>query len=137
MKSLLNTFFVLLVTILISSCSSQQPSWQVIGEGLRSYVTCEDIKPDNEGNPVYGFGPCVKLTDVIYDRTMGDSYCFNTSPMVGGYSGESYEDISDWEFLPDKYFCVTWNARYVDSDPSEPSDWRINFPGAQPNDLLP
>ena len=121
---------------LLTSCA-KQPTWQVIGESLRSYVTCADVELDSEGNPSYGYGPCVKLTNVTYDRAMGDSYCFSTSPLIGGFSGENYSDIYDWNKVPDKYYCVTWSGRYVNSDPNEPSDWRITFTGSQPFDLLP
>jgi len=136
-KILFAKFVPLFCLVFSLTGCSKQPTWQIIGESLRSYVTCADVEPDSEGNPSYGYGPCVKLTNVTYDRAMGDSYCFNTSPVIGGFSGESYSDIYDWNTLPDKYYCVTWSGRYVDSDPNEPSDWRITFTGSQPFDLLP
>ena len=125
-----------LASFLISGCSSQ-PSWQIIAENLKSYVVCQDFDFDSDGNPSYGYGPCVKLTNVTYDRQMGDAYCFNTTPMIGGYEGESYSGIEDWRTIADQYYCVTWSGRFVDSDPNEPSEWRIKFTGAQPFDLLP
>jgi hypothetical protein len=57
--------------------------------------------------------------------------------MIGGYRGENYSSISDWENLADEYYCVGWSGRYVDSDPNEPSEWRIKFASKQPYDLLP
>jgi hypothetical protein len=135
-KVLRITFCLGLLALLTSGCTSK-PSWQIIAENLKGYVVCEDVDLDSEGNPSYGYGPCVKLTNVTYDQAMGDAYCFNTTPMIGGYSGESYSSIEDWRLIADQYYCVTWSGRYVDSDPNEPSDWRVTFSGAQPYDLLP
>ncbi len=125
----------IVLSIIVTGCSSQ-PTWQVIGENLDNYVDCKDIELDGEGVPSRGYGPCVKLSDVSYDRKSGDEYCYNATPLIGGYEGQYYGDISNWQAIGSDYYCVSWTARYAPSDPNEPSDWRIEFSNNDPSSLL-
>jgi len=126
---------VLLSVTLLSSCT-REPSWQVIGEILDGYISCADIELDGEGQATQGYGPCVRLTDVSYDRQSGDAYCYSATPLIGGYRGQYFGDITDWQSSGLKYYCVSWSARYTDSRPDEPSDWRIDFIDEAPSTLL-
>lgn len=123
------------IITLLTSCT-REPSWQAIGENLDGYVACTDIELDGEGQPTQGYGPCVRLTDVSYDQQSGNAYCYSATPLLGGYQGQYFGDITEWEPTGVKYYCVSWSARYTDSRPDEPSDWRIDFLGEAPSALL-
>ena len=126
---------VILSVVLLNSCT-REPSWQVIGENLDGYISCTDIELDGEGQPTEGYGPCVRLTDVSYAKQSGDTYCYSATPLIGGYQGQYFGDITEWQPSGLKYYCVNWSARYTDSRPGEPSDWRIDFFGEAPSALL-
>jgi hypothetical protein len=121
----------------LTACSSE-PTWQVIAEELRSYVACYDEDYDyEEGAATTGYGPCVRLVNVVYDSRQGENLCFSATTQVGGYRGENFLDIGDWSNTGTDLYCVSWYARYVDSDPNEPNDWRISFEGIEPRSRLP
>ena len=114
----------------------KSPDWKVIKEAVAASVYCTDWDSNGEGEVVTGYAPCVKLSNVTYDSTLGDQYCYSADINLGGVWGETYEGISSWQSAGNDYYCVTWTAKYTDSDINNPSDWRIDFGGNSPANLL-
>ena len=114
----------------------KNPSWQVIKEAVAGTVYCSDWDSNYEGEVVYGYAPCVRLTNVIFDTELGDQYCYSTDVEIGGTDGESYDGITRWNLYGNEYYCVSWKAKYVDEDMNNPDDWRITFEGDSPADLV-
>jgi len=114
----------------------KSPDWKVIKEAVAASVYCTDSDTNDEGQAVTGYAPCVKLSNVTYDTTLGDQYCYSADVSLGGIYGETYEGISSWQLVGNEYYCVKWTAKYTDSDMNNPSDWRIDFGSKSPATLL-
>jgi hypothetical protein len=114
----------------------KSPDWKVIKEAVAASVYCTDSDTNDEGDTTIGYAPCVKLSNVTYDTTLGNEYCYTADVSIGGYAGETYQGISSWQFSGNEYYCVKWSAKYTDSDMNNPSDWRITFINNSPADIL-
>ena len=114
----------------------KNPDWQVIKEKVAAAVYCNDWDYNNEGDITYGYAPCVRLTNVNYDTTMGDKYCYSADVQIGGYKGQDYEEIVNWNLYGNKYYCVGWHEKYVESDVNNPEDWTIEFGSDSPANLV-
>jgi hypothetical protein len=114
----------------------KSPDWKVIKEAVAASVYCTDWDTNDYGEVTTGYAPCVKLSNVTYDATLGDQYCYSADANLGGIWGETYEGISSWQLAGNEYYCVTWTAKYNDSDMNNPSDWRIDFGSKSPANLL-
>ncbi len=126
----------LIFTTSLNPFKENDPSWQVIKEGVAATVYCDDWEYDSEGYASIGFGPCLRLTNVTYDSS-GDGYhCYSTDVEIGGYPGQNYSWINSWSRSGNEYYCVTWIAKYVDPDINDPSHWRIDFGEDGPDSYL-
>jgi hypothetical protein len=120
----------------LNPLKQKEPSWQVIKEAVAATVYCADFDYDNDGEAVYGYAPCVRLTNITFDTELGNQYCYSADVELGGYRGESYEAITSWNLYGNEYYCVSWQAKYVDEDMNNPDDWRIRFEGESPANLV-
>jgi hypothetical protein len=116
--------------------TQKNPSWQVIKEAVAGTVYCADSESIGDGEGAIGYAPCVRLTNVTFDTELGDKYCYSADVEIGGYDGETYEDIYAWNLYGNEYYCVSWYAKYVDEDMNNPDDWRITFEGDSPASLV-
>lgn len=114
----------------------KNPNWQVIKEVLSGTVYCNDNELSNDGSFSIGYAPCVRLTNVVYDSELGDEYCYAADVEVGGYLGQNYEGITDWTSRGNEYYCVRWHGIYVDSDVSNPDDWKVDFTTNNPAEFV-
>lgn len=137
-------FWIVIIVVLaifiypsdLNPFKQKSPDWKVIKEAVAASVYCTDWETNDEGVAVTGFAPCVKLSNVTYDTTMGEQYCYSADANLGGVWGETYEAIAGWNFVGNEYYCVSWSAKYTDSDMNNPSDWRIDFGSKSPSNLL-
>lgn len=120
----------------LSPFKHKSPDWQVIMQAVSSTVACSDWELGDDGVRTNGFGPCVRLVNVTYDRSVGDEYCYSADVEIGGVQNEAYGEISSWELLRSEYYCVGWHATYGESDVNEPDDWSIDFGSDSPANLL-
>ena len=127
---------VLIYPTKLNPFKEKNPSWQVIKEAVATSVYCTDWDTNDEGDAVYGYAPCVRLTNVTFDTKLGDQYCYSSAVEIGGYQGDSYEDISSWNRYGNKYYCVSWYGKYEPSDVNNPDDWQIKFENESPADLV-
>jgi hypothetical protein len=112
------------------------PDWQVIKEKVSATVFCNDWEYDGNGEITIGYAPCVRLTNVTYDSTAGDQYCYSADVEIGGYQGENYETIGSWNLYGKEYYCVSWREKYIESDVDNPEDWSIDFGSNSPANLV-